>query len=203
MGITFLLATLVVVVTPGTGVLYTLSAALSHGRRAGLVAALGCTLGTVPHLVAAMAGLAVLLGAGGPAFRVVQVLGLGYLLYLAWRTWRERGGLALDAAAPARPAGRVILDAVLVNLLNPKPTLFLAAFLPQFVAADAPGAAGRMLTAGAVFMLLTLVVFAGYAVAAARLRGRLLERPRTATWLRRGFAASFLPLGVALALTNG
>jgi threonine/homoserine/homoserine lactone efflux protein len=201
--ITFLVTALIVVVTPGTGVLYTLSAALSHGRRASVVAAFGCTLGTVPHLAAAITGLAALLQASAPAFHAVTYLGVVYLLVLAWATWRDRSALVVDRAAAPRSDGRVILTAVLVNLLNPKPTLFFVAFLPQFVPPDAPDATPRMLGYGAVFMLLTFVIFTGYGVFAAGVRGKVLDRPRLTVRLRRVFAVSFLALGVKLALTNG
>ncbi|MBM0258653.1 LysE family translocator [Micromonospora sp. 4G55] len=201
MSIAFLLATLVVVATPGTGVVYTLSAGLSGGRRAGVIAAFGCTVAVVPHLAAACTGLAALLHASAPAFRVVQYLGVGYLLYLAWATWRDRSGFAAGDAA-ARPAHRVILSAVLVNLLNPKPTLFFVAFLPQFVPAGGPGATGRMLTHGMVFMLVTFGVFAAYGSFAGTVRDRVLARPRLTDWLRRTFAGSFVALGVSLLLAE-
>ncbi|MFG3303442.1 LysE family translocator [Micromonospora chersina] len=202
MSIAFLLTTLVVVITPGTGVVYTLATGLSAGRRAGLVAAAGCTLSLVPHLVAAVTGLAALLRAGTPAFRVVTWLGVAYLLWMAWAALRERGPLLpADEHRPPRPAGRLFRDGVLLNLLNPKVTVFFVAFLPQFVPPDAPDAAARMLACGTVFMLATLVVFAGYALLAGALRRRVLAQPRLTALLRHGFAGSFLALGLGLALT--
>ncbi|MGY0005317.1 LysE family translocator [Micromonospora sp. I033] len=201
MSIAFLLTTLVVVITPGTGMVYTLATALSAGRRAGLVAAAGCTLSLVPHLVAAMTGLAALLRAGTPAFRVVTWLGVAYLLWMAWAALRNRGPLPVDDHRPPRTAGRLFRDGVLLNLLNPKVTVFFVAFLPQFVPPGAPDAPARMLACGAVFMLTTLAVFAGYALLAGALRRRVLARPRLTALLRHGFAGSFLVLGLGLALT--
>ncbi|MCW3845138.1 LysE family translocator [Micromonospora yasonensis] len=201
MTIAFLLTTLVVVLTPGTGVVYTLSTALAAGRRAGLAAAVGGTLSLVPHLAAAVTGLAAVLRAGTPAFRVVTWLGVAYLLWMAWSALRDRTPLAVDEARPLRPATRVIRDGLLVNLLNPKVTVFFVAFLPQFVPPDAPAAPGRMLLHGLVFMLVTLLVFVGLAVLAGTLRRRVLARPRLTTLLRHGFAGSFLALGLGLALT--
>ena len=201
MSIAFLLTTLVVVITPGTGMVYTLATGLSAGRRAGLVAAAGCTLSLVPHLVAAVTGLAALLRAGTPAFRVVTWLGVAYLLWMAWAALRDRSPLPVDQHRPPRPAGRLFRDGVLLNLLNPKVTVFFVAFLPQFVPPDSPDAPARMLAAGAVFMLTTLVVFAGYALLAGALRRRVLARPRLTALLRHGFAGSFLALGLGLALT--
>jgi threonine/homoserine/homoserine lactone efflux protein len=203
----FLLTTLVVVASPGTGVLYTLAAGLSRGARASVVAAFGCTLGILPHMAAAVTGLAALLHASAVAFEVVKVLGVAYLLYMAWATLREHGPLKIDdpsAGAPPAPprAADVIVSAVLLNLLNPKLSIFFFAFLPQFVSPAAPGALGEMLTLSAVFMAVTFVVFAGYGVFAAAVRRHLLARPRVVQWMRRAFAAAFVALGAKLALAE-
>ncbi|MFR9779872.1 LysE family translocator [Micromonospora sp. MS34] len=201
MTIAFLLTTLVVVLTPGTGVVYTLSTALTGGRRAGLAAAVGCTVSLVPHLVAAVTGLAAVLRAGTLAYRVLTWLGVAYLLWMAWSALRDRAPLAVDDARPPRPTARVIRDGALGNLLNPKVTVFFVAFLPQFVPPEGPAATSRMLLHGLVFMLATLVVFAGFGVLAGALRRRVLARPRLTALLRRGFAGTFLALGLSLALT--
>ncbi|WP_433319109.1 LysE family translocator [Micromonospora sp. CA-269861] len=202
MTIPFLITTLIVVVTPGTGVIFTLSAGLSRGARAGVLAAFACTLGTLPHLLAAMTGLAALMQTSAAAFETVRYLGVGYLLYLAWSIARDRDAFAVASDAPPRSALRVIVSGVLVNLLNPKPTMFFVAFLPQFVDTTAPGSTRAMLGCGAVFMLLTFVVFSGYGVFAARVRDRVLTRPRVTDWLRRSAAGTFVALGVTLALTE-
>ncbi|POX51811.1 lysine transporter LysE [Streptomyces sp. Ru71] len=197
MSVTFLLTTLVVVVTPGTGVVYTLAAGLSHGRRASVVAAFGCTLATVPHLLAAVTGLAALLQAGTVAFTVVKYLGAAYLLYMAWAMLRDRSALVVESDPAPRSAARLIGSAVLVNLLNPKPALFFLAFLPQFVPA---GSVGPMLRLSAVFMALTFVVFTAYGLCAAALRERLPARPGVLTGMRRVFAACFVVLSMRLAV---
>lgn len=198
MTIAFLLTTLVVVATPGAGVLFTVSAALSGGRRAALVAAVGCTIGIVPHLAAAVTGLAALLHSSALAFGVLKYLGVAYLLWLAVATWRDRRALVAETA-PVRSAARTIGSAVLTNLLNPKLTVFVVAFLPQFVDPGRPDAVPAMLGLSGVFMLATLVVFAGYGLGAAAVRRHVLDRPRVVGWLRRGFAGSFLALGLLLA----
>lgn len=200
--IAFLITTLVVVVTPGTGVVYTLAAGLSRGARAGVVAAIGCTLGTVPHLLASVSGLAALLAASPTAFRAITFVGVGYLLYLAWSTIRDRSTFTPETDPTPRSALRVIVKAVLINLLNPKPTLFFVAFLPQFVDPAGPDATRGMLAAGLVFMLFTLVVFSGYGMAAAVVRDRVLAQPRITAWLRRSVAATFVALGISLALSG-
>lgn len=195
----FLLTTLVVVATPGTGVVYTLSAGLSRGRRAAVVAAFGCTLGIVPHMVATITGLAALMNASAMAFQVVKYLGVAYLLVMAWTTVRDKNAILVEPSADRRSAARVIVSAVLVNLLNPKLTVFFLAFLPQFTD---PARPLSMLELSAVFMLLTFVVFALYGVCAASVRDHVTSRPRVMTWLRRTFAGSFVALSAKLALTE-
>jgi threonine/homoserine/homoserine lactone efflux protein len=199
LSIAFLLTALVMAVTPGTGVVYTLAAGLSHGRRASVVAAFGCTLGVVPHLAATITGLAALLHTSAVAYETVKYLGVGYLLYMAWAVLRDKGALAVEGAEP-QSARRVIVSAVLVNLLNPKLTIFFVAFLPQFVPAGESGSVGAMLRLGAVFMAITFVVFAAYGVCAAAVRDRLLARPRVMTGIRRVFAACFVGLSARLAV---
>jgi threonine/homoserine/homoserine lactone efflux protein len=198
----FLLTSLVVVASPGTGVLYTLAAGLSRGWRAGVVAAFGCTLGIVPHMAAAITGLAAVLHTSALAFQALKYLGVAYLLYMAWATLREHGALRIEAQATPRRASRVVVSAVLVNILNPKLSIFFFAFLPQFVGADEPHPPSRMLALSAVFMLLTFVVFAGYGVFAASVRERVTARPRVLAWMRRGFASAFAALGAKLALAD-
>ena len=201
MSTAFLLTTFVIVVTPGTGVLYTLAAGLSRGARASVVAAVGCTLGIVPHMLAAITGLAALLHASALAFETLKYLGVAYLLFLAWSTLRDKGALTVDETAPLS-AAKVIVSGILINILNPKLTIFFFAFLPQFVSTNEAHASLRMLELSAVFMLLTLVVFVAYGVFAAAVRTRVITRPPVVTWMRRTFAASFVALAGRLALTD-
>ncbi len=200
MGIEFLITSLVVVISPGPGALLTVAAGLSGGARAAAVTALGCTLGIVPHLLAAVTGLAALLHASATAFDVLRYAGVAYLLYMGWATWRSPAALEVRADAPARSTGGRIAEAMLVNLLNPKLSLFFLTFLPQFIAPGETQPAERMAQLSLVFMAMTLVVFLGYGVFAARFRDQVLQRPSVLVWLRRGFAAAFVALGGKLAL---
>jgi threonine/homoserine/homoserine lactone efflux protein len=202
MSIAFLLTTLVVVATPGTGAVYSISAGLSRGSRAGVVAALGCTLGVVPHMVAAITGLAAVLHASAVAFQAVKWLGVAYLLYLAWQTLHDRSAVGIDNDATTIPFWQVIRTAVLINLLNPKLTIFFFAFLPQFVPAGNTVGTWRMVALSVVFMAVTFVVFALYGVFAATMRHQLLGRPRVMTWLRRTFSATYALLAGKLALES-
>lgn len=202
MSVEFLVTTLVIVATPGTGVLYTLAAGLSRGARASIIAAAGCTLGIVPHIVAAITGLAALLHTSALAFATLKYLGVGYLLYMAWITARDKNALNVAEETAAPSATKVITSGILINILNPKLTIFFFAFLPQFVSADEPSAFLRMLELSAVFMLVTLVVFIGYGVFAASVRRHVVSSPRVVTWMRRVFAGSFAALGARLALAT-
>ncbi|OWQ48906.1 lysine transporter LysE [Roseateles noduli] len=204
----FLITSLIVVASPGTGALVTLAAGLSGGARASLHAALGCTIGIVPHMLAAITGLAALLHASALAFDAVKYVGVVYLLYMAWMSLKERGPLAVDAVdavdadRPPRSAREIVTHAALVNLLNPKLSIFFLAFLPQFIARDEPHPTPLMIELSLVFMAMTYVVFAVYGVFAAAMRDRVLTRPPVLRWMRRGFAAAFVGLGVKLALVQ-
>ncbi|MFE9583304.1 LysE family translocator [Nocardia sp. NPDC006044] len=204
MSIEFLLTTLVICVTPGTGALFTLAAGLSRGTKASVIAAFGCTLGTVPHLVAAMTGLAALLNASAVAFQTLKYLGVAYLIYMAWSTFRDKGALTVPEQPDqgAQSVRKVVTSAVLLNLLNPKLTIFAFAFLPQFVPAGSPNALARLLELSLVFMLTTFVVFAIYGVCAAALRNHVISRPVVVTWMRRVFGVSFIALAGRLAVQN-
>ncbi|HEV2547379.1 MAG TPA: LysE family translocator [Stellaceae bacterium] len=202
MDLDFLLTSLVIVVSPGTGVLYTLAAGLSRGPRASIVAAFGCTLGIVPHMAAAILGLAALLHASAVAFQTFKYLGIAYLLYMAWSTVRDKGALKVEREVGARSALQVTVHAILINLLNPKLSIFFFAFLPQFVRSDDPSPLSRMLLLSGVFMLLTFVVFVAYGLCAAAVRRHLLTRPDVLAWMRRAFAAAFVALGAKLAFAE-
>ncbi|MFT4164958.1 MAG: LysE family translocator [Microlunatus sp.] len=207
MGLEFWVTSIVVTATPGTGALFTIAAGMSRGVRAGLVAALGCTLGIVPHLALALTGAAAILAASPVAFEAIRWLGVAYLLYLAWGMWRQARALTSDMdgdqESASLPARKVIFSAVLVNLLNPKLTIFFFVFLPIFVHPDADGAALRMAALGLVFMGITAVIFAGYGVCAAWLRRYVIGRPVVMRWLDRGFAVIFVVLAAMLAVTRG
>ncbi len=202
MSVEFLITTLVVVATPGTGVLYTVAAGLARGARASVIAAVGCTLGTLPHVLAAITGLAALLHTSAVAFQIVKYAGVAYLLYMAWNTIRDTGALAVEAETGRRSARQVIVSGVLVNILNPKLTIFFLAFLPQFIAPGSTDVLGSMLWLSAVFMAVTFVVFVGYGLFAAAVRDHVISRPRVLTWVRRVFGGAFVALGARLAFAQ-
>jgi threonine/homoserine/homoserine lactone efflux protein len=200
--IEFLITSLIVVASPGTGVLYTLAAGLSRGSRASVVAAFGCTLGIVPHMAAAILGLAALLHTSALAFQTFKYVGVAYLLYMAWNALREHGALKVEREVGARSAIQVTVTAILINILNPKLSIFFLAFLPQFVSANEPHPLSRMLLLSGAFMLMTFVVFVVYGLFAASIRNHVISRPRVLTWMRRAFAGAFVALGAKLALAE-
>ena len=202
MSIEFLVTTLIVVASPGTGVVYTLAAGLSRGGRASILAAFACTLGIVPHLLAALTGLAALLHTSALAFEIVKYAGVAYLLYMAWQSLREHGALRIDAQPDARTARQVLCDGVLLNLLNPKLSIFFVAFLPQFIAPNEQHVLARMLELSGAFMAATFIIFSIYGLCAAAMRARVTNSPLVMAWLRRSFAAVFVALGAKLALTE-
>src|SRR5262245_9183195 len=198
----FLLTSLIVVASPGTGVLYTLAAALTRGGRASVAAAFGCTLGIVPHMLAAMLGLAAILHTSALAFATLKWLGVLYLLYMAWQTLRERGALAIDERQSPRSHGRIIVTGVLINILNPKLSIFFFAFLPQFIEVGEAHVLARMLELSGAFMAMTFAVFVLYGLFAAAVREKVVSRPKVMTWMRRAFACGFAGLGIRLAFAD-
>jgi threonine/homoserine/homoserine lactone efflux protein len=198
--IEFLITTLIVVVSPGTGALYTIAAGLSRGSRASVWAAFGCTLGIIPHMLAAITGLAAILHTSALAFEIIKYLGVAYLLYMAWATLRDTSSLSVEADSADKSVRKVLVEAVLINILNPKLSIFFFAFLPQFVPSSAPHALRQMLELSGVFMVISFVVFAIYGLFAAAIRGQMVTRPAIMVWMRRSFAGIFVLLSARLAL---
>ena len=201
MSIEFLITSLIVVASPGIGAVFTISTGLSYGPRKSLVAALGCTLGILPHLMAALTGLAAVLHSSAMIFNAVKYVGVVYLLYMDWNALRETGALSIQKQNK-RSDLRMISDAVLANLLNPKLSIFFVAFLPQFISEGDEHPLVSMIEMSGVFMLLTFIVFALYGIFAALMRDYVVTRPKIMQWLRRSFSAAFTALAVKLAVSQ-
>jgi len=198
----FLLTSLVVVLIPGTGVVFTVSTGLLQGRKASIVAALGCTAGIVPHLLATVIGLAALMHASAVAFQLLKYAGVAYLLYVALVTWKDKTAFAVEGTPSPVRARSLVIKAILLNILNPKLTIFFLAFLPQFVEQGASSPLMQLLLLSGVFMAMTFAVFVLYGLLAHAFRRAVIESPRLRSWLRRGFAAAFAGLGAKLALSE-
>ncbi|WP_019956623.1 LysE family translocator [Yoonia vestfoldensis] len=195
----FLVTAFVVCIAPGTGVIYTLALGLGQGRRAAIAAAVGCTFGIVPHIMAATVGLAALLHTSALLFQIVKFAGVAYLLYLAWQALKFDGALAIKADGQRQSAVLIARRGALINILNPKLSIFFLALLPPFLSGDPATATAEMLLLGAVFMAMTLAVFLVYGIFAAAARDRLLQSAAVMRWLNRSFAAIFAALGARLA----
>jgi threonine/homoserine/homoserine lactone efflux protein len=200
--IEFLLTSLVVVLVPGTGVIYTVSTGLMQGRRASVFAALGCTAGIVPHLLATILGLAAVMHTSALAFQVLKIAGVAYLFYIAYATWRDESTFSVDASVNRATATGLVVKAFLINILNPKLTIFFLAFLPQFVHPEAGGALAQLLLLSAVFMAMTFAVFVVYGCVAHSFRRAVIESRRVQDGLRMGFAGAFAALGARLAFSE-
>ena len=203
MSVEFLLTSLVVVLIPGTGVVYTVSSSIGGGRRRGVLAAIGCTLGIVPHMLAAMLGLSGIMQAGSVVFEVVRYAGVAYLVFMGVSMIRDAGALPLDDGnGPAEPVGPIVRRGILLNVLNPKLTLFFFAFLPQFLDASPGLLDAELIWLGGIFMLMTLAVFAVYALASAALRDLVLAAPVARRWMERTLGAFLIGFAAKLALTD-
>ena len=217
----FLITSLIVVLIPGSGVVLTVSSGIVHGRRASVFTAIGCTAGILPHLLATVLGLAAVLHTSALAFQVLKYAGVAYLFYIAFTTWRDTSAFALGGDASqnsgspmhagpgdsgrgqaARHAVSLMTRAFLVNILNPKLTIFFLAFLPQFVQPNAASPLAQLLLLSGIFMAMTFAVFVVYGYLAHAFRKAVIESPRVQSWLRRSFAAAFAGLGVNLALSD-
>jgi threonine/homoserine/homoserine lactone efflux protein len=200
--IEFLVTCLVVVITPGTGMVYTLVCSLSRGASGSFFGALGSTLSIVPHIAAAVFGLAALFHTSALAFQTVKYAGVAYLLYLAWRVLRDHSAMRIEEKRDSRSHGEVVFHGILASLLNPKLSVFFLAFLPQFIDVHAASPVADMITLGAVFMLMTFVVFLAVGLAATTVRDEIAARPSVMTWMRRIFAGTFVALGARLAFAE-
>jgi threonine/homoserine/homoserine lactone efflux protein len=198
----FLLTSLIIVLIPGTGVIYTVSTGLFRGWRASMAAALGCTAGIIPHLSASILGLSAILHMSAVAFQCVKFAGALYLLYLAWSMWRDTGGIRFNAPSSKTGFGQIVLRGILLNILNPKLSIFFLAFLPLFVSEEAVSPMLEMVLLSLVFMLMTLVVFILYGIASNGVSRYVTGSPVVIRLLQRSFAAAFAAFGVKLALTD-
>jgi threonine/homoserine/homoserine lactone efflux protein len=198
----FLLTSLVVVLIPGTGVIYTVSTGLFRGWRASIAAAFGCTTGIIPHLTASILGLSAILHMSALAFQLIKYAGVIYLMYLAWSMWHETGSLQLNSPEPSNGLRQIAVRGFLINILNPKLSIFFLAFLPLFVSPNVSSPMFHLLILSAVFMTMTLFFFILYGLLANYVRNYIISSPKIIVWLQKSFAAIFAALGVKLAITT-
>lgn len=202
MSFEFLLTSLIVILLPGTGVLYTLAVGLAQGFRASIAAAFGCTLGILPAAFASIVGLSALLHTSALAFQVIKYLGVLYLFYMAWMVLRQGGAMDVSTRTLKQALARIAVTGMLINVLNPKLSLFFLAFLPQFISIETATAIYDLMQLAAVFMALTFAVFIAYGGLAAFARDYVIRRPKVLGWIKRCFAGAFGLLGIRLALAD-
>jgi len=200
--IEFLITSFIVVLVPGTGVIFTVSTCLAQGRKASVYAALGCTAGILPHLMATVLGLAAVMHTSALAFQTVKYAGVAYLFYVAYATWRDKSAFTIDGNPSTSTATGLVVKAFLLNILNPKLTIFFLAFLPQFIKQGTSKPLFQLFLLSATFMAMTFIIFVVYGFLAHAFRKVVIESPPVQTWLRRSFAAAFASLGAELALTE-
>ncbi|MCP5076388.1 MAG: LysE family translocator [Rhodobacteraceae bacterium] len=194
----FFLVALVLAMIPGTGVLFAVSCGLSHGIRGAVWGAVAGALGVVPHIVAVGLGISAILHAGSTVFEIIRIAGAVYLVYLAIKTWQSARVSLPEADKTPVGAGQIITRGVLINLLNPKLTLFFLAFLPQFLTPDTPGFATDVAMMGGVLVAQTFCVFLAYGLGASWMRRRLLGNPGWLVRCNQGVAALFAGLGASI-----
>ncbi|MGJ8627354.1 MAG: LysE family translocator [Sulfitobacter sp.] len=202
MTLEFLLTSLVVVLLPGTGVIYTLAIGLGRGFRASVAAAFGCTLGIVPAAVASIIGLAALLHTSALAFQIIKFLGVAYLFYMAWKILKDDTVMEVSENKERVGYVRIATTGTLLNVLNPKLSLFFLAFLPQFISPSATNATTSLVWLAVVFMVMTFAVFVAYGAFASYARDYVVQRPSVMKWIKRSFAGTFGFLGAKLAVSN-
>ncbi len=198
----FLLTSLIVVLVPGTGVIYTITTGLTQRWKASIAAALGCTLGIIPHLTACILGLSAILHMSAQAFHIIKLVGAAYLLYLAWGMWHDESGFKLDESGKKTNGLRIVGKGILINILNPKLTLFFFAFLPLFVSPQAASPARQMVGLSLIFMGMTLVVFILYGILASAVSKYLIGSRKATRRMQRGFALVFAGLAAKLAFSE-
>lgn len=200
--IEFLITSFIVVLVPGTGVIFTVSTGLAQGRKASVFAALGCTAGVLPHLMATVLGLAAVMHTSALAFQTLKYAGVAYLFYISYATWRDKSVFTIDGNPSKSTATALVVKAFLLNILNPKLTIFFLAFLPQFIQPGTAKQLFQLFLLSATFMAMTFMIFVVYGFLAHAFRKIVIESATVQSWLRRGFAAAFASLGAELALTE-
>ena len=198
----FLLTSLIVVLMPGTGVIYTISMGIFVGKKESVFAALGCTAGIIPHLFATVLGLSALLHTSAVAFSIVKYIGVAYLLYLAWSMWKDSGSLQVDNKTQKSTLTKIATRGFLINILNPKLSIFFLAFLPQFVSATSSSPMTQMLLLSLSFMLMTFIVFVFYGLFANKARVYVISSPKIMLRVQRTFASIFVLLSAKLAMAE-
>lgn len=197
----FLVTSLIIVLIPGPGVVFTVSVALFKSRFESIIAAFGCTLGTVPHLLVSILSLLALFSLDSIFFEVVKYLGIAYLIYLSFSLFKDKGILKIEDKNIASNNYEIVLKAIMINLLNPKLSIFFLSFLPQFISSDTNTLLTDILVLSLIFMLMTFIVFVMYAVFARVMKNKIFKSKENLKIIQKVFALVFAIFAFKLAFS--
>ena len=202
----FILAGLLLNITPGPDMLYIAGRTASQGFRSGLAAVMGINAGCLVHTLAGAIGFSAILMASAEAFLVVKLVGAAYLVYVGISLLREKqstsNAMKISDALPLKTMRAAFWQGFLTNVLNPKIALFFLAFLPQFIVADSATKPSAFVALGIIFIFNSLFVTIGFAALVAQASAQFQRSSRIALWLNRSCGALFIAIGVKLAVTE-
>lgn len=190
--LSFLISSLIIVLIPGTGVIYTITTGFTKGKRASILAALGCTVGIIPHLCLSITLSSLLLQMGSSVFNIVKIFGMFYLLYLGIGMIISKSNPSFESTQGSLQALAIVRQGILINLLNPKLTIFFLSFLPQYIGSSKQDYFVSSLELGLVFMFLTVIVFICYGTLAGSTKKLIEKSPRTINILQKCFGLIFV-----------
>jgi threonine/homoserine/homoserine lactone efflux protein len=198
----FVLASIVLGITPGPDMTFFLSKTVAQSRKAGFAAFAGASTGIAVHTVLVALGLSALLAASATAFTILKFVGAAYLAYLAYDAIRHGSSLSLASGSKPESLHAIYIKGLLINLLNPKIIIFFVTFLPQFVSATDPNVPGKLLFLGAVFMIVNVPLCSALILAAERISAALKGSSRATRFVDWLFAGVLGAFAVKLILTH-
>jgi threonine/homoserine/homoserine lactone efflux protein len=198
----FLAASALLTIAPGPDIVYVLTRGIAQGPRAGIAAAFGFATGCIFHTVLAAVGIAAVIRSSELAFNLVRYAGAAYLVWIGIQALRHRASFSIEGASEARALSTIYRQSVIGNVLNPKVTLFFLAFLPQFVNTQAGHVGWQMALLGAVFMVVTVVIFSAVALFAGWIGAWIRRKPVIGERLNIFAGVTFIALGIRVALPD-
>lgn len=199
----FIAASFLLCLAPGPDNIYVLTQGMTKSKKAAIVTTLGLTSGLIIHTSAAAFGISVIFQTSEIAFNIVKYVGAAYLLYIAYQAFKYRNEkLDLSVQNSASELKKLYVKGFIMNILNPKVSIFFLAFLPQFVNTASGNVPMQMITLGGVFMLLTIVVFSSIGIAGNLLSAKLLEKPNIVKYMNILTSFVLVSLGIKLALSQ-
>lgn len=199
---TFIITSLVIILLPGIGVTYTISTGITKGRKESIIAALGCTAGIIPHLIVSIGLSSLLIKINENAFNLVKVVGALYLLYLGIEMILSKSKLDFNNKIMENRTRTILCRGIMINLLNPKLTLFFFAFLPQYISSNCKSYIVESAMLGIAFMLITFLVFAGYGMLASLIKTLITKSPQRLQHMQQLFGIIFVAFAIEIAISS-